>query len=271
MGLFSPAWKSGDAITAEKGLKKIDEYDKLCRIADPASGALPQIRLKAALRTGKPEVAETTLKSLSDPEYDALPDCFFSSLQEKEHELLVNAEDRLERLEALKHKVNASLLPRQSVWRRTQCVENRICAMLRARGYSDKMLLLSGHGNSLGINAVYNAYQAITPEDLAGKELDKSFIYSLYNYRKEDPLVPDVIERSGDLALVRSMLEDVNAAVYNRAGYAGTYAVEILTALYRRGFGRAEIGAKKGILLKEHYDNAGCMGHDDYAPVRFDL
>lgn len=267
MGLFSPKWKSQDYTKARHAVSDIhqkNDEETLRRIARTEKGMLPKVRLYAGMLLKDVPLLREVLASLTPEQLGDVDGFLYSSTNRQYGDPLLEAIDDVDLLDRMKKQLGSTSGHGEEIGR----IKKRIRACLP--DMTPVQMLLNGREDLLGINETNAAWKAVRAEDLAGRKLDMDLITTMGIYGRIDVAVEAAV-RANDTGLVREALDLVNAASFQRNSYRCQAAMLLLKALYARGFCKEQIEAKRGTTIKYHYDEPGCMGHDDYAPELFTL
>ena len=267
MGLFSPKWKSADYSKARHAVSDIhqkNDEETLRRIARTEKGVLPKVRLYAGMLLKDVALLREVLASLTPEQLNDVDGFLYSSTNRQYGDPLLEAIDDVDLLDRMKKQLESVRGHGEQIGR----VNRRIRACLP--GMTPVQMLLNGRADLLSINETNAAWKAVRVEDLAGRKLDMDLISTMDIYGRTDVAAEAVI-RANDTGLVQGALDLVNAVSFQRNSYRCQAAMHLLKALYARGFCRAQIEAKRGTTIRAHYDEPGCMGHDDYGPELFTL
>ena len=130
--------------------------------------------------------------------------------------------------------------------------------------------LIDGKSNT-NVREVFEKVCApLTVEDFADRTLSKESIYSMDNTLDTD-FVADIVKQApNSSSLMKSILDDLTAEVYEKGKNDCAHAESILKAAYHKGYYEKEIQAKDGTALQPHIDIDSCL-HDDRPGIYFKL
>ena len=130
--------------------------------------------------------------------------------------------------------------------------------------------LIDGKSNT-NVREVFEKVCApLTVEDFADRTLSKESIYFMDNTLDTD-FVADIVKQApNSSSLMKSILDDLTAEVYEKKKSDCRHAEDILKAAYRKGYYEKDIQAKDGTALKPHIYIDSCL-HEDKPGIYFKL